>query len=77
MEDFLKRKLEVGDSVVYMKVNYRELKLGRIASFSAKKVQIITGNTTWNGKPEILQQMPNQLVRVDGPELTLYLLKKD
>ena len=76
MIDFLKRKLEVGDSVIFITPGYRSFTLGRIDSFTKQKVRILTGELSWRGTPEILLQDPHQLVKVDGPELTMYLLKK-
>lgn len=76
MEDFLKRKLEVGDSVIFMLQRYRGFRLGRVMAFTPQKVRVLTGENSWMGQPITLLQEPHQLVKVDGPELTMYLLKK-
>lgn len=75
MKDFLKRTLEVGDSVVFITPNYRDFTLGRIHSFTPKKVRVIKGHCKHTGAPEITVQDSVNLVKVDGPELTMYLLK--
>lgn len=76
MEDFLKRKLRVGDSVILIRQGYRMFNLGRVDSFTRQKVRILTSDKRWPGKPFVLLQDPHQLVKVDGPELTMYLLKR-
>lgn len=75
MKDLLGRKLEVGDSVIFIRPHYRELVLGRIDSFTAQKVRVLTGLGSWNNKPNTLLQAPTQLAKVDGPALTMYLVK--
>lgn len=79
MKDFLGRELEIGDSVIIMAPKYRHLVLARIIKFTPTQVRVAFMNT-WNyGKPgyytELLQS-PSQLTKVDGPDLTLYLLKQ-
>lgn len=75
MKDLLGRKLEVGDSVIFIRPSYRELVLGRVDSFTAQKVRVLTGLDNWNSKPHTLLQSPTQLAKVDGPALTMYLIK--
>lgn len=74
MEDFLKRKLEVGDSVVFIPPYSGSMTLGRIISFSRKMVKVKYAE--YNAKESECNRKPSQLVRVDGPDLTMYLLKK-
>jgi hypothetical protein len=76
MQDFLKRKLEVGDSVIFITKGYRDYTLGRVDSFTPQKVRVLKGYNKYNNEPEFILQDPAQLVKVDGPELTAYLLKK-
>ena len=76
MQDFLKRELEIGDSVIFITPGYRGYTLGRIDSLTPSKVRVLTGWQSWDGRPNTLLQDPNQLVKVDGPNLTMYLLKK-
>jgi hypothetical protein len=80
MNDFLGRPLELGDSVIIIAPRYRSLVLARIIGFTPRNVRVCYMNT-WNygkdGLYEELLQSPGQLVKVDGPDLTHYLLKKD
>ncbi len=74
MEDFLKRKIEIGDSVVLIHPYYKRLLLARVTKFTAKgnDCYVAWGPNTWDEK----RQRGDQLVKVDGPDLTMYLLKK-
>jgi hypothetical protein len=78
MKDFLGSELEVGDSVITIAPRYRQLVLSRVIEFTPRSVRVAFMNT-WNypapGYYTELLQQPNQLVRVDGPELTAYLLR--
>lgn len=75
MLDFLKRKLEIGDSVVLIHPQYKHLLLARVEKFTAK------GNdcyVRWGDNEYcVKRQRGDQLVKVDGPDLTMYLLKRD
>lgn len=77
-KDFLGRPLEIGDSVVAMAPGYRHFVLARVVAFTPKNVRVGYQNT-WNYRSgmymELLQDS-NQLVRVDGPDLTAYLMQK-
>jgi len=75
MKDFLGRALELGDSVVIIAPNYRHFVLARVIKFTPQSVRVAYNND-WNGYgyKELLQS-PSQLVKVDGPDLTMYLLK--
>ena len=71
MQDFLKRELAIGDSVLMISDHSRTFKLGRIAKFtpSGTRAHVAINNY-------IKLQHSEQLVKVDGPDLTAYLLKK-
>jgi hypothetical protein len=71
--DYLQRPLEIGDFVVYMRQSYREMSLARIYAFTPSgKVRIRWGDSDY----QTLLQEGQQLVRVDGPDLTMFLLKQ-
>jgi hypothetical protein len=74
MLDFLKRKLEIGDSVVLIHPSYKQLLLARVIRFTAKgdDCYVKWGESKYSEK----RQRGDQLVKVDGPDLTMYLLKK-
>ena len=74
MKDFLKRDLAVGDSVIIVTPSYRSFTLARVHSFTANKVRVDW--TSPGGYNQKLLQDPVQLCKVDGPDLTVYLLKK-
>ena len=46
--DFLGRKLEIGDNVVFMRINYRSLRTGKIKSMGKKKATIAVDQTNIN-----------------------------
>ncbi len=75
MEDFLKRKLEIGDSVIFLVPNQRFLVLGRVINFGKVQVRIQYMKPGYQDPKEV-SRYPSEVVRVDGPELTMYLLKK-
>jgi hypothetical protein len=79
MKDFLGRELALNDSVIIIAPKYRSMVLARIIKFTPTSVRVAFMND-WNyGKPGYyteLLQTPDQLVKVDGPELTAYLLSK-
>lgn len=74
MKDFLKRPLAIGDSVIFITPRYREYSLGRVVKFTPKNVRLVY--QTRHGSTQDIIQHPSQLIRVDGPELTMYLLQK-
>jgi hypothetical protein len=80
MNDFLGVELALGDSVIIMAPNYRHFVLARIIKFTPMQVRVAFMNT-WNyAKPgyytELLQS-PSQLTKVDGPDLTAHLSRKE
>lgn len=78
MKDFLGRDLELGDSVIIMAPGYRHFVLARVIKFTPKQVRVSFLNN-WNfGSPGYyteLLQYASQLTKVDGPDLTMYLLR--
>jgi hypothetical protein len=79
MKDFLGRELAIGDSVIVIAPNYRHFVLARVIQFTPKQIRVSFMNT-WNYGPEghytELLQSPSQLTKVDGPDLTMHLLKQ-
>lgn len=80
MKDFLGFELALGDSVIIMAPGYRHFALARVIKFTPTSVRVSFMNT-WNyAKPgyytELLQS-PSQLTKVDGPDATAYLLRKE
>ena len=74
MEDFLKLKLDIGDSVVFIPPYSKTMTLGRVVAFSPKMVRVVYHD--WKNREIESNRYPGELVKVDGPDLTMYLLKK-
>lgn len=74
MDDFIGRPLAVGDYVALMHPYYKSLLLARVDSFTA------SGNfcyVRWgDGDSATKRQQGNQLVKLDGPDLLLHILKR-
>ena len=75
MKDRLERELVVGDYVIYIVPNYRQLGLGKIVSFTPQNVRIEIPRLRSNDFGKYLLQSPDQLVKIDGPDLTVFFLK--
>ena len=73
-KDYLGRTLEVGDFVIYMRQGYRELRLAQIEKFTATGKARISWKEKW-GDRDLLQE-GYQLVKVEGEELTFFLLNQ-
>lgn len=73
-KDYLGRDLEVDDFVIFIRQGYRELKLGKIKSFTKTGKPRVCWHTKW-GEQNLLQD-GSQVVKVEGPDLTFFLLNK-
>lgn len=72
-KDYLLRPLAVDDHVIYMEQHYRRMRLARIYAFTESgKVRIRWGESKW----QTLLQEGSQLVKVEGPDLTAFLLQQ-
>lgn len=69
-KDLLGRVLEVGNYVAYPVSN--SMKLGKIDKLNQKMVRVTTGKE-WRST---VNKYPFDTVKLDGPDLTMYLLKK-
>jgi len=74
-KDFLNRELAIGDYVVFP-APYGGMKLGKIIRFSPKQIRV-----EWAYKSprsgigySDTSRYSNQCVRVEGPDLTMYLI---
>ena len=74
MKDYLGRDLVVNDFVIFIKQGYRELKLGKIKTFTKTGKPRVCWQSKW-GEQELLQD-GSQVVKVDGPDLTAFLLTR-
>ena len=74
-KDKLGRVLSVGDAVCYP--SHNSLELGTVKKLNPKMVKVMEAGrraTTWYTGSN---KYPGDLVKVDGPEVTMYLLKKN
>ena len=74
-KDKLGRVLAVGDAVCYP--SHNSLELGTVKKLNPKMIKVIEagrGASKWYTGSN---KYPQDLVKVDGPEVTLYLLKQN
>lgn len=74
MKDFVGLELAEGDFVAAMRPNYRDLVLGRIIKMTPKKVRVEYKLHYGNSMDTHLYD-PKLLVKLEGPHLTMKLLK--
>lgn len=74
MQDFLKRDLHIDDYVILINPSYRRLLLARVTRFTetGNGCYVKWGESAYDEK----RQSGDQLVKVEGPDLTMYMLKK-
>jgi len=78
-KDFLKRDLDVGDYVVFPAPYGQGLKLGKIVKFTPKNMRVAWTRKDYRGNvsnEETIRQV-KECVKVEGQELTMYLLSGD
>ena len=68
--DLFGQPLEVGDCVVYPRSN--SMTVGTVAKLNPKMVGVKGVGTRWGN----CNKYPQELVKVSGAEVTMYLLKK-
>ena len=72
-KDYLGRTIELEDHVIFMQQHYRSLRLARVYAFTPSgKVRIRWGDNDW----QTLLQTGEQLVKVEGEDLTFFLLNQ-
>lgn len=72
--DKLGKLLAVGDAVCYP--SHNSLELGTVKKLNPKMVKVFEAgreNSKWYSGSN---KYPSDLVKIDGPEVTMYLLKK-
>ncbi len=72
MKDFLNRDLALEDYVVFPGAYNGGMKLGKVIKFTPKNVRI--EHPVWRGAMTSTLRAPGQCVRVEGPDLTFFLL---
>lgn len=78
MKDFLNRELVLEDYVVFPGSYNGGMKLGKIIKFTPKNVKIEHPGWNYknNGKMTTTLRAASQCVRVEGPDLTFFLLSR-
>jgi hypothetical protein len=71
-KDFLGRTLALGDRVIMMAQHSREFRLAQVIKLTPKKVKVAWAEYDWATYTTESQRF----VRVEGPDLTWYLLTK-
>ena len=69
--DLFGQPLELGDCVVYPRSN--NMHVGTVAKLNPKMVGVKGAGTRWG---DYCNKYPQELVKVSGAEVTMYLLKK-
>jgi hypothetical protein len=72
-KDKLGRVLEVGDAVCYP--SHNSLELGTVKKLNPKMVKVYEAGRASSKWYTGSNKYPGDLVKVDGPEVTMYLLK--
>jgi hypothetical protein len=74
--DFLNRNITIGDYVVFPAPYGQGLKLGKIVKFTPKNMRVSWARKDYRGNvtnEETIRQV-KECVKVEGPELTMFLL---
>ena len=72
--DFLNRPITIDDYVVFPGAYNGGMKLGKIIKFTPKNVKV--EHPGWRGQMTSTLRAPGQCVKVEGPDLTFFLLSK-
>lgn len=74
-KDKLGRVLAVGDAVCYP--SHNSLELGTVKKLNPKMVKVHEAGRASSKWYSGSNKYPNDLVKVDGPEVTMYLLRQN
>lgn len=75
MKDFVGLELREGDFVAAMRPKYRELVLGRVIKLTPQKVRVEYKLHYGQNRMDTHLYNPTDLVKLEGPHLTMKLLK--
>ena len=78
-KDFLKRDLAIGDYVVFPAPYGSGMKLGKVIRFTPKQIRVEWTYKSHCGdiRSNDASRYSNQCVKVEGADLTMYLLSGD
>lgn len=74
-KDFVGLPLNTGDFVAAIRPGYRQIVLGQISGFTPKMVRVKFSQKTIYKYSQLYS--PSNLVKLEGPHLTIKLLTKD
>ena len=75
MKDFLLRELALDDYVIFKSPYGASLKLGKIVKFTPKQIRVEYPG--WRGTTASSVRYSNEVVKVEGPDLTFFLISKE
>lgn len=75
MKDILNRELAVGDVVAFNPPLYKGLIIGRIVKFNPKMLRVAFKPS--RGEMSETNVYSHDVAKLDGPEVTMYLLKQE
>jgi hypothetical protein len=78
-KDFLNRDITIGDYVVFPAPYGQGLKLGKIVKFTPQNMRVEWTRKGYRGNVETTNTLRTvkECVKVEGPDLTMYLLSGD
>jgi len=83
-KDFLKRDISIGDHVVFPGPYNSGMKLGQVVKYSKQSIRVQWSRKYYSQMHKTIRvaheetyRNPKECVRVDGPDLTMYLLSGD
>jgi hypothetical protein len=78
VKDFLNRELAIDDYVVFP-APYGGMKLGKVIRFTPKQIRVEWTEKSYRGvvASNSAPRYADQCVKVEGPDLTMYLLSGD
>jgi hypothetical protein len=78
-QDFLKRDISIGDHVVFPGPYNSGMKLGQVVKYSKQSIRVQWSRKYFSGRVahEETYRDPKECVRVEGADLTMYLLSGD
>ena len=74
MKDFLMRELALDDYVIFKSPYGANLKLGKIIKFTPRQIRVEYPG--WRGEMTSSVRYSKEVVKVEGPDLTFFLLSK-
>lgn len=74
-KDYLGQALTVGDAVIIIAKGYRELRLATVTGETPQYIYV-EYQPYLRGDKEKMRQLPTQVIKVEGPHVTMHVLSK-